>query len=70
VSDGPYAVMLAQTAERRETGRPLGPGDLVHDPGRGWREVVMAYNACECAEALVELDILARRTERRGEYRD
>jgi hypothetical protein len=46
--------MAAQVAERRETGRPLQAGDLVHARSE-FREVVTAGNACECAEARVEL---------------
>jgi hypothetical protein len=60
--------MAAQVAERRETGRPLQAGDLVHARSE-FREVIKAGNACECAEARVELDILARRSERRGDER-
>lgn len=62
----PFEVMAAQAAERRDTGRPIGPGDLVHEPGRGFWEVVRAGNAGECAEADVEFAILAVRSERRG----
>lgn len=57
--------MLDLASERRETGRPIGPGDLLHDPGRGYREVVMAANAGDCALAKVQVEINRLRSERR-----
>ena len=56
--------METQTAERRETGRPLRRGDVVHDEGHGYRVIQVAMGAGDFAEALVERDIRARRTER------
>lgn len=62
--------MAQQVAERRETGRPLQAGDLIWTAGEGFRGVVDAGNAGECAEARVVEDILALRRERRSAYRD
>lgn len=40
-----HRAMEQQTAERRFTGRSLRTGDLVQEPGRGYREVVSAESA-------------------------
>jgi hypothetical protein len=43
----------AQRAERLRTGRPLQTGDLVHEPGMGFRTVVAAASAGDCIDATV-----------------
>lgn len=64
-----HALMHAQLAERRETGRPIGAGDLVAEPGRGYHELADAGNAGDCAEAHVLDQILKIRSERRDSNR-
>lgn len=59
-----HKLMLDLASERRETGRPLGRGDLIRWPTM-FREVIRAGSAGECMEAKVEEDILEVRSERR-----
>jgi hypothetical protein len=54
----------AQRRERIETGRPLQPGDLVHEPGIGLRPVYDAGNAGDCIESRVETQIRTHRCEK------
>lgn len=63
--------MEAQTADRRNTGRPLQKGDLVFDERTGeYHRLFDAGSAGECMEAFAEIEIEKRRTERRDSNRD
>jgi hypothetical protein len=63
--------MEAQTAERRNTGRPLQKGDLVFDEHTGeYHRLIDAGSAGECLEAFALREIAKRQSERRDSNRD
>jgi len=56
--------MVAQMAERRETGRGLRPGDIVQsDVGGPYLVIVQAQSAGEAIEARVVRDIAGKTSE-------
>lgn len=60
-----HAVMEAQRAERRATGRPLRAGDFIQAEvgGEIKRLAYDAHNAGECLEATAEIRALTARKE-------
>lgn len=58
-----HALMLAQTSERRETGRPLMPGDIVQAGTGEYRTVIEAGCAVEAMATRLARELESLRVE-------